>query len=142
MNIKIIFGLFLLLRIFGLQVNAQTLNDNDIIGTWTVVKVNNLIELPEEQKETMEMLKNAFLKSKFEFKPDKNFSFDFEFEDVRIKDCHWKYNDVTKSFIIQEWKDKETDNRKLMEIFTKKEDGKIIFLLSESFITLEMIKKE
>jgi len=90
----------------------------------------------------MDMLRNAFLKSKFEFKADGNFSFDFELEEMRIKDGHWKYNELTKSFIIQDWKDKDTDESVLMEIFTKKVDNKILFLLTESFFTLEMKKVE
>ncbi|NQX81207.1 MAG: hypothetical protein HRT66_04320 [Flavobacteriaceae bacterium] len=100
------------------------------------------MELPPEQKQQMEMLKTAFLESKFIFKDDKNFSFDFKFEEMRIKNGHWKYNDLTKSFIIQEWKDKETEKSKLMEMTAKKDGDKVIFLLSETFFTLEMRKEE
>ncbi|MDG1476726.1 MAG: hypothetical protein P8Q14_06245 [Vicingaceae bacterium] len=135
-------GLLIILAVFVLKTNAQTLDETNITGTWSVERVNNLIELPPEQKEQMEMLKAAFLESKFIFKDDKNFSFDFKFEDMRIKDAHWKYNDLTKSFIVQEWKDKETDKQKLMIISTKKEVNKIIFFLAESFFTLEMRKEK
>lgn len=118
------------------------MNKTDIVGKWTVIKLNNLTQLPDEQKQTMEILRNAFLKSKFEFKADGNFSFDFELEDMRIKDRHWKYNDLTKSYIIQDWKDKDTNKSVLMEIFTETENNKIVFLLTESFFTLEMKKEE
>ena len=135
-------GIFFLVVIFAIQLNGQTLTKTDIVGNWTVIKLNNLTKLPDEQKQTMDMLRNAFLKSKFEFKADGNFSFDFELEEMRIKDGHWKYNELTKSFIIQDWKDKDTDESVLMEIFTKKVDNKILFLLTESFFTLEMKKVE
>lgn len=139
---KKIIGLIFLLGSLGLQINAQSLTDKDIVGKWTVSKMTELGEMPNEQKQTMEMLKGAFLKSKFEFKTDQNFSFDFEFGEMQIKNGHWKYNDSTQSFVIQEWKDKDTDKWKLMEIYTKKEGDKILFLLSESFFTLEMIREK
>ena len=139
---KKIIGLIFLLGSLGLQINAQSLTDKDIVGKWTVSKMTELGEMPNEQKQTMEMLKGAFLKSKFEFKTDQNISFDFEFGEMQIKNGHWKYNDSTQSFVIQEWKDKDTDKCKLMEIYTKKEGDKILFLLSESFFTLEMIREK
>jgi len=135
---KKIIGLFFLFGALGLQVKAQTLTDKTIVGKWSVTKVTELTEIPVGQEKTMEMLKIAFLKSKFEFKADHNFTFDFEFDEMQIKNGHWKYNDVTKSFVIQAWKNKDTDKWKLMEIYTKKEGAKILFLLSESFFTLEM----
>ena len=134
-------GILFLLGMFGIQINAQTLTDNDIIGTWTVVKISNLLEITDEQKQAAEILKSAFLKAEFDFRADNVFSFDFEFEDMRIRNGHWKYNDLTKSFIVQEWKDKGTDDRILIEIFTKKEDDKILFLLAESFFSMEMRKE-
>ena len=139
---KKIIGLLFLLVIIVTKIHGQPLSKTDIVGKWTVGKVINLTQISDEEKQTMEMLKNAFLKSKFEFKADNNFSFDFEFDDMRIKDGHWKYNVPTKSFIIQEWKDKDTDGSILMEIFANKENNNILFLLSETFFTLEMHKEE
>ncbi|HEY3388758.1 MAG TPA: hypothetical protein VGK38_04245 [Prolixibacteraceae bacterium] len=135
-------GLFFFAVTFVIQLNGQTLNRTDIIGKWTVIKLNNFTQLPDKRKQTMEMLRKAFLKSKFEFKADGNFSFDFELEDMKIKDGHWKYNDLTNSYIIQDWKDKDTAKSVLMEIFTKKENNRILFWLAESFFTLEMGKEE
>jgi len=137
-----ILGPLILSVILATQIHGQTLTKTDIVGKWTVEKVIFLTQLPDEQKQTMEMLKNAFLKSKFDFKADSNFSFDFEFDDMRINDGHWKYNVLTKSFIIQDWKDKDTDGSILMEIFAKKESNKILFSLAEAFLTLEMLKEE
>lgn len=140
LDMKKTIGLFFLSVIFVIQLNGQTLNKTDIVGKWTVIKLSNLTQLPDEQKQTMEMLRNAFLKSSFKFKADGNFTFDFDLEEMRIKDAHWKYNELTNSFIIQDWKDKDTDESILMEIFTKKEDNNILFLLTESFFTLEVKK--
>lgn len=141
MNKSIIF-IFLTLTISP-QINAQILNNKDIIGIW---KVDNIISLndsmPDEQHQKMEMILSAFSNSKFEFKADKNFSFDFESEDWQITNGHWKYNDSTKSFIIQEWKDKDTDERKLMEVFAKREKDDIIFMISGIPLILKMEKVE
>ena len=124
------------------QVNAQNLTQEEIIGTWTVKKVQSLAESSGENKKIMEMLMDAFLKSKFHFKADYNFTLDFSFDEMKIKNGHWKFNPDTNSIIIQEWKDKDTNKWKLMEIIVKKESDKIIFQLLESFLVLEMKKEK
>ncbi len=134
-------GLLVLLLTFLHVTNAQSLTENEIVGTWTVLQINVLTKLPEEQKKTTDMLKNAFLRSKFEFNSDNSFVFDFELEKMQIQNGHWKYNDFTKSVIIQDWKDKDTNNWKLMEIFPKREGDKIIFQFPELFIELVMNKE-
>ena len=128
--------------ILGLKVSAQPLTDADIVGIWTVKKVNILIELSDEQKQKMKILENAFLNSRFVFEADQNFSFHFEIADMEIQNSHWKYNDLSKSFIIQEWKNKETNKGKLMVIKAKKEGEKLLFFIDESNLVLEMEKEE
>lgn len=66
---------------------------------------------------------------------------DFEFDKMQMPNGHWKYNDRTKSYIIQDWKDKDSNNWKLMEIFPVKEGNKIIFRFSESVFEL-VVNKE
>jgi|ERR1035437_3644 hypothetical protein len=134
-------GIILLILSLSFQLNAQSFTENDIIGTWTVRQINVLTKIPDEQKKTVDMLKAAFLRSKFIFNSDNSFVFDFELEKMQIQNGHWKYNDYTKSIIIQDWKDKDTNDWKLMEIVPKKDGDKIIFQLHDIFIELVMNKE-
>ena len=132
---------FLILIILpALQLRAQSFSEKDIVGTWSVTQINVLTRLPDEQIKTIETLKAAFMRSKFTFNEDNSFVFDFELDKMRIQNGHWKYNNQNKSFIIQDWKDKDTNNWKLMEIVPKKEGTKIIFQLHEIYIDLVMNK--
>ena len=124
----------------ALQLRAQSVTENEIVGTWSVTQINVLTRLPEDQNKTIETLKAAFLRSKFIFNEDNSFVFDFELDKMRIQNGHWKYNDQKKSFIIQDWKDKDTNNWKLMEIVPKKEGTKIIFQLHDIYVDLVMNK--
>jgi hypothetical protein len=136
-----VIGIILLVISLSLQLHAQSFSSEDIIGTWTVRQINVLTKIPDEQKKTVDLLKAAFLRSKFIFNSDNSFVFDFELEKMQIQNGHWKYNDYTKSFIIQDWKDKDTNDFNLMEIVPKKEGNKIIFQLHNIFIDLEMNKE-
>ena len=134
-------GIVIFVFSLGFQLNAQTFTENEIIGTWTVLQINVLTKLPDDQKKTIDMLKDAFLRSKFTFNSDHTFVFDFELEKMKIQNGYWKYNEYTKSFIIQDQKDKDTNDFYLMEIVPKKEGGKIIFQLHNIFIDLVMNKE-
>ena len=59
-----------------------------------------------------------------------------------MTNVHWKYDGKTRSFIMQEWKDKDTDDYLLMEILTKKEGDKIYFTMEEMYFVLEVKKVE
>ena len=122
------------------QLMAQSLNENEIVGTWSVKQINVLTRLPDEQKKSIEILRAAFVRSKFIFNADSTFVFDFELDKMRIPNGHWKFNDRNKSFIIQEWKDRDTNNWKLMEIVPKKEGVEIIFQLHDIYVDLIMNK--
>ena len=131
--------LLILSLLVTLQINAQTFKENEIVGTWTVLKVQFLNDkISTEKKQMVEILKESFLKSKFIFKADHNFTFDFSFDEMRIKNGHWKFNPTTNTILIQDWKDKEKNNSGLMEIVMKKVGEKIIFELSETMLSLEM----
>ncbi|KAA5533501.1 hypothetical protein F0919_13245 [Taibaiella lutea] len=122
------------------KVNAQN-PDAEIIGKWKVVgmKVNS-DGLSKTEIQKTEVFKNSFLKSTFVFKSDKNFSFDIDIKDIEVKNGHWKYNSISKSYIIQEWKDKNNDRSVLIEIKVEREAGKIFFLLTETPFILEVQK--
>ncbi len=133
-------GLIILILIFVLQVKAQSLTENEIVGTWSVLQITVLTKLPDDQKKTIDRLKEAFLRSKFEFNADHTFIFDFELEKMKISNGYWKYNDWNKSFVIQDQKDKDTNNWKLMEIYTLRNGHKIVFQLHDIFVELVMNK--
>ncbi len=133
--------LFLILGFLGGKTSAQSLTGDEIVGTWKVLEINVLKELPQEQLAMMAMLKDAFLKAKFTFEENHNFSFDFTFEGMAISEARWTYNEATNSYTIQASQKKANSQKLLMEIITKKEGDKILFYLSESSISLEM-KKE
>lgn len=138
---KISLLLILLLALTN-HVNAQTFKENDIVGTWIVLNVelqNDTIS--KEKKQIVEVLKESFLKSKFIFMADHNFTFDFPFEEMRINKGHWKLNPTTNTILIQDWNDKEKNHSGLMEITVKKVGKKLIFDISETMLLLEM-KKE
>ena len=134
-------GLIVFVLAFYIQISAQSLTENEIIGKWSVVQIHVLTKIPDEQKKTVDRLKDAFLRSTFEFNSDHTFVFDFEIEKMRIQTGSWKYDDYSKSFIIQDWKDRETNNWKLMEINTRKTDNKVIFELHDVFVELVMNKE-
>lgn len=142
MNIKL-FTLLLLFCLSNNLVNAQELNETEIIGTWKVVKIQAITNTPfsPQEKAEFEMLKKSFLKSVFHFASNHNFSFDFDIPEMRIKNAYWKYGRSTRTYLIQDWKNKNTKKSLLMEITVKKEGDKVIFLVSESFFELEMRKE-
>jgi len=121
---------------------GQTLTETDLIGTWKIVKVHNLSEnMPKEEMATLERLKKAFLKAKFVFEADKNFSFDIGENELKINNGHWKINKINGTITIQEWKDKNNSKSILMEILTKRNGTQVKFFISETFFGLEMQKE-
>jgi hypothetical protein len=123
-----------------LQSPAQDTSEIDIAGTWKVVNIIELAAIPKDQDKTVEMYKEAFLKSTFVFQADHYFSFDFDIEKMRVQNGRWKFNTDTKSYIIQDWKD-ENSNRKLMEIKVRRDGDKILFLPAGPYFALEMEKQ-
>jgi len=107
---KKILWILILIVVPVFHIIAQTLTENEITGTWSVKQINVLTRLPDEQKKSIEILKAAFLRSKFIFNADYSFVFDFELDKMRIQNGHWKYNGQKKSLIIQDWKDRDTNN--------------------------------
>jgi len=134
------FVLFFIIGLLGAKLSAQSFEKNEIIGDWTVSKINIVGELTAEQLQMMQLFENAFLSSKFKFDANQSFVFDFVVKEMAISNGHWKYEKSTESFIIQKWEDKDSDQKVLMKFKVKKKDGKIIFTLLELPFTLEMKK--
>ena len=126
------------------ELRAQTLSEEDLVGDWRVVQIHEISDkMPSEMRQEMEMMRNAFLTSKFQFKPNKNFTFDFSLFDgeIEITNEHWKLDRQTGNVIIQEWKDKDKEKPVLMGIEVLRQAGKTIFVLQETFFSLEVEKE-
>lgn len=132
------FVFFIALQTIGIQLNGQTLSDVEITGIWNVSAVHTLpVEMTEDQKQTMEILKSAFSEAEFHFKENNDFVFDFEFGEVSVDDGYWKFDDLSSSFIIRK---RNNNEGILMIIKAKKENGNIFFEIAESPFSLEMKK--
>ena len=130
--------LILLLLALNFKMHAQVLKETEIIGTWKVLNIGTIKGASKEEKNAAKQLINAFHNAKFKFTEDRHFSFDFEIEDMSIRNGYWKLNNSSKTYIIQDQKDKTAI---LMEIDAKKVNGKILFKLSETLIVLEVEKE-
>lgn len=123
------------------KVNAQNIN-TDVIGKWKVIGMKVDPEgLSKDDVRKAEMFRSSFLKSTLVFMPDKNFSFDIDIKEIEVKNGHWKYDPKSKTYIIQEWKDKDRERSVLMEIKVDQISGKIFFLIPETPFILEVQKE-
>jgi hypothetical protein len=133
---------FLILSMFS-KVNSQVLSVEEVIGKWKIVSVGlpqELINAPEF-KEKAESLAHGFIGKLLEFKADRHFSFDTGIFDLEINEGHWKHNNETGSFLIQEWEDRKTDKKIIMEIMLRNEDGKTMLLFSDADMMMEVVKQ-
>jgi hypothetical protein len=138
---------FLLFFVILFQTKSQNFTEKEIIGTWKVENVM-LGKVPKAELEKSNQLIKAFSGAEFIFKPDKFFSFvlgddikDSLLQQMQISNANWKLDDSGNSIIVQDWKERYTDKLELMEILIKKEDGKIKFRISETYMILEVKKQ-
>ncbi len=116
---------------FGTALSAQQTKQPDIVGNWKVTDLQVLVEVPDEQAEAMATVSQAFRKAIFKFGDDHSFTLDFEFEEMNIKDAHWRYNPENQSFIIQPWEHKDTDQYMLMDVMYRQKGEQVLFLMEE-----------
>jgi len=125
-----------------MQTQGQTISEKELTGKWKVVKVDMLVpDVRKEQTDKIEMLKKAFLRLTFEFKADKHFTFDIDIPEYKLANAHWKINNNTNTIQIQDWKDKDSDKSLLLELSALKENGKTVFIISEMFFSLEVVRE-
>ena len=133
--------LFLAL-VTAMNVNGQVLTEEQLIGTWAVSAASYIPnDYTKDQLRKVEPMREAFLRSNFVFRKNKHCSFDFDFEDLAVKDGHWKLDKTTNTIIIRAWKDRETDGGKLLMIIPQKEGDKVAFLIEETILKLEVKKQ-
>lgn len=136
------FLLIMMTLLFTLsQANAQNSNI-EITGKWKVVGIKiNPAGLSKTEVQKAEVFGNSFLRSTFIFFFDKGFSFNVDDKDLEVENGHWKYNPTSKSYIVQEWKDKDEERAILMEIIAEKKADKTFFLITETPFILEVQKQ-
>jgi hypothetical protein len=118
---------------------SQNTIENNLVGKWQVSGIQFLSKgLSTEQISLEKTLKRTFLNAHFEFKADKHFSFDAMDSDWDIKNAHWKYNPKTNTVVVQEWKDRNVAKPILMEILVKPDGSKLVFLLDEAPLALQV----
>ncbi len=138
---KKIFATLLLFQILMRYASAQMLSGDDMVGKWEVVDVQVYMEKETPDfKEKMAMLKKGFIGTHFVFKADAHFSYDAEFLDMGIKNGHWKYDEKTKSYIIQEWEDRNADKNAYMGIWAKRDNDRTLLLFDETGLEMQVIK--
>lgn len=140
--------LFLTFLVVSYSTQAQSLKSTDFIGTWQVTSSRLLTEieinLDEEGKKKMEMMKNGLVSTTFTFQSNNSFNITFsdnippfmkELEFLNNK--KWKLNSGNGLISIGT----EEDQYSLMGIFIKQEANNTFFLLDESPFLLKVIKK-
>ena len=135
--------MLLLLSLCGLlDAKAQSVSTEELKGTWTVASVTYAAnDYTSAELARVEPLRKAFLDATFTFKKKKHFTFSINFEGLGIKDAQWQLDDTAHAIVIREWKDKGSGKSELMLIKTKKDNGRIIFMLDETLLVLEMKKQ-
>jgi|GEM_PF-6782758 len=136
---KKILTLFLFFQVLVAAATAQSLTGAELAGKWTVTEVRSSVEhLPENELVTLELMKKHFLQSSFTFNADNSFSLDIPLEELKLPHGNWKIDAKTGIIAVL---DPGGDGSRFLEIESKKKEGKILFLIQETPLELEM-KKE
>ncbi len=133
------FATLFLFQILMNYASAQLLSGNDIVGKWEVADIQVHIEsdVPDFE-EKMLMVKEGFMGKQFDFAEDHHFRFNADFLEMGMKNGHWKFNENNKSYIIQEWEDRNTDAKVYMEIWVKNENERVFFIFDETGLVMEV----
>lgn len=138
---KSLFTLFLLF--IAVNTFGQNLNEQQLIGTWSVVNIEDTLPITDSEKQNLQTFLNAFKKSTFELESNKNFTFHINSKKIEdnMKQLHWKYNKNQSKVIVQDWKNKDNSEDILMELDVEMNMGKIFFQASAPPLVFK-IKKE
>lgn len=130
-NIIFVFLFLLTANAFG-----QKLNDSLIVGTWRSEKV-----LKKPSNPNYRDIIDSFKMSVFKFKPDHTFEISSEqnsqeFANLRkmTKGKSWKFDAITNTIKIGDAK----DNFSTMKIKVKTIEGKTVFVLEETYHSMEL----
>lgn len=123
---------------------CQTIEQQDITGTWTVTQAMIDPKISLKEKEMMELMKKSLLNSTLQFKENGKFFITFSKEAPA-------FMDEMKTLNNKDWKFDKDDqliltgnkegNYNHLRLYVKKTDGKFLFAMSDAPIILEMVKK-
>lgn len=141
-KIKITFAMMLLLATFA--AHAQTLQRDSITGAWLCEEASmiNDTKLAAEEAQALQMLKSAIVNSKFLFKANGLFEWQFPkgtpavFQQIEFLNNQKWFIDANKNMIHI-----GDPNENLMQITIREKAGIIYFILSDTPLLLKM-KKE
>ncbi|SHG96123.1 hypothetical protein SAMN04488109_2648 [Chryseolinea serpens] len=138
-TLKLIIFLFILAGCHRLYAQ-ESLTKEALYGEWLCREVTNLADDPET-KAVMETMKKGFLNSRFIFKTDGTFNLIFPKESPAVvKEMSFLNNRKWFFYPDKSMISIGTLKENLMQIFVKEQNGKLIFLIYETPLALEMEK--
>ena len=138
---RIVFSFVLLLA--GVSAKSQSIHRDSIAGVWTCVEANlpEALKIPAEEVEAMNMLKLAIVKSKFLFKTNGLFEWQFQkgtpavFQQIDfLNNQKWSVDSNKRMIHIGE------PRENLMQITIHEKEGIVYFVLSDTPLLLRMKK--
>jgi hypothetical protein len=127
----------LTLTIFSFFLQAQSITETKLVGTWKVNAINTKLQnnLSSEQVEILDELKFKFNESTFHFNANKTFEWVIEISDLKkmTENSIWRLN---SSYIVEIIKTKDL----IMEITIKFKNGKYYAIITEMPFVLEIEK--
>lgn len=134
-------GLLLAVCFVATQVSAQALTPKEVVGNWKVADIHLTVELSEEEAAAMEVLRPAFMQAEFFYGDDQQFTFNFAYEEMKLEDGYWRFMEEEGLFGIWESEEKSANDPRFMGMQAFKKDGKILFMLEETPLALEVVKQ-
>ncbi len=137
---------FLFFSILTIQSSlCQTVSQPDVTGVWTVTQATMDQNLSAKEKQMMELMKKGFVNSTFQFKADGKFFIVFPkdapafMEEMKfLNNQNWIFNQEDQLILIGT----KADNYSIMQLYVKKTEGKYLFVMSDTPMILEMVKKQ
>ncbi len=129
------------------QLFAQELDKKDFLGTWKVVDSQLIseveINLDEDGKQKMELMRKGFINTRFSFSANKEFKVNFpETIPAFMKELEFINN---KKWIIEDGRKitigTADDGYSLMGIIVMQKENRTFFILDESPFLLEVTKQ-
>lgn len=138
-------NLILLLLFISVGIQAQSLDKEYLIGTWTVDKVSvPEMDIETEQKAVFKQLKDDFEESIFTFHSDGTFNLELKkgvpefMEELKfLNNTRWKFEEDNSSIFIGT----EKDNYSLARILIMVKQETVFFLMEETPFLFTMKKK-
>jgi hypothetical protein len=124
----------------AIALSASAQSKADIVGNWSVQKVelSEELSLTEEQKMQMELLFSELRKSTFSFYQDQKTSIYLTLADTSKNDGYWVYDEHEKIITITDLKNKEAVLAKILVELSK--DKEVKFHIASTPFILTVLK--